>query len=75
MASPITSLPKKGVKFEWNSKCEESFQQMKDILTSAPILNILYPDEDFLCALMCARKSLIEFPVRKIMWYVMSPEN
>ena len=24
----ITSLQKKGVKFEWNSKCEESFQQL-----------------------------------------------
>ena len=27
IASPITSLKKKGVKFEWTSKCEESFQQ------------------------------------------------
>jgi hypothetical protein len=26
IASPITSLQKKGVKFEWTSKCEESFQ-------------------------------------------------
>jgi hypothetical protein len=39
-------LQKKGVKFEWNSKCEESFQQLKGILTSAPILNISYPNED-----------------------------
>jgi hypothetical protein len=26
IANPITSLQKKGVKFEWTSKCEESFQ-------------------------------------------------
>jgi hypothetical protein len=26
IASPITSLKKKGVEFEWNLKCEESFQ-------------------------------------------------
>jgi hypothetical protein len=26
IASPITSLQRKGVKFEWTSKCEESFQ-------------------------------------------------
>ena len=26
IASPITSLQKNGVKFEWTPKCEESFQ-------------------------------------------------
>jgi hypothetical protein len=26
IVSPITSLQKKGVNFNWNSKCEESFQ-------------------------------------------------
>jgi hypothetical protein len=35
------------VKFEWTSKCEESFQQLKEILTSAPILKIADPNEDF----------------------------
>jgi hypothetical protein len=47
IVSPITSLQKKGVKFEWNSKCEERFQQLKDIMTSAPILNIAYLDGYF----------------------------
>jgi hypothetical protein len=47
IARPITSLQKKGVKFEWTPKCEESFQQLKYILTSAPILKIPDPDEDF----------------------------
>jgi hypothetical protein len=42
------------VKFEWNFKCEESFQQLKKILTSASILNIVDPDEDFvLCNDAC----------------------
>jgi hypothetical protein len=54
IASPITSLQKKGVKFEWNSKCEEIFQQLKEILTSAPILNIANPNEYFVvCADAC----------------------
>jgi hypothetical protein len=35
VASPIISLQKKGVKFEWTSKCEEIFQQLKDTLTNA----------------------------------------
>jgi hypothetical protein len=33
-------MQKNGMKFEWNSKCEESFQQLKEILTSMPMLNI-----------------------------------
>jgi hypothetical protein len=40
IVSLITSLQKKGVKFEWTSKCEEIFQRLKGILTSAPISKI-----------------------------------
>ena len=29
IANPITSLQKKGNKFDWNSKCEESFKKLK----------------------------------------------
>jgi hypothetical protein len=47
IANSITSLQKKGVKFEWTSKCEEIFQQLKDILTSVPILKIVDLDEYF----------------------------
>jgi hypothetical protein len=35
------------VKFEWTSKCEQIFQQLKEILIGAPILKIANPDEDF----------------------------
>jgi hypothetical protein len=47
IASLITSLKKKGVKFEWTSKCEEHFQQLKDTLISALILKIVDPYEYF----------------------------
>jgi hypothetical protein len=47
ISSPITSLKKKGVKFEWTPKCEESFMQLKDILTSGSILNIVDLNENF----------------------------
>jgi hypothetical protein len=33
------------VKFDWTSKCEESFQQLKYILASVPILKIAYLEE------------------------------
>ncbi|KAK1633198.1 hypothetical protein QYE76_007513 [Lolium multiflorum] len=42
IARPMTQLLKKDKKFEWTDKCEESFQQLKTRLTSAPIL--IMPD-------------------------------
>ena len=35
---PLTNVLHKGVKYEWTDKCEESFQALKDKLTSAPVL-------------------------------------
>jgi hypothetical protein len=37
ISHPITSLQKKGIKFEWTTKCEENFNLLKELLTSAPI--------------------------------------
>ncbi|KAK1617290.1 hypothetical protein QYE76_022807 [Lolium multiflorum] len=42
IARPMTQLLKKDKKFEWTDKCEESFQQLKTRLTTAPIL--IMPD-------------------------------
>jgi hypothetical protein len=41
IAHPITSLQKKGVRFEWTQDCERSFQHLKQLLKSAPILRII----------------------------------
>jgi len=38
IAKPMTELLKKGVKFYWSNQCEEAFQKLKTLLTSAPIL-------------------------------------
>ena len=43
IAASLTRLTKKGVKFEWFEKCEQSFQELKDRLTSAPVLAL--PDD------------------------------
>jgi len=40
IASPLTNLLKKAIKFEWTNKCEEAFQEVKNKLTSAPILTL-----------------------------------
>ena len=38
LAAPITRLTRKEVKFDWDDRCEEEFQELKRRLTSAPIL-------------------------------------
>jgi len=44
---PITSLPKKGTKFTWTDKFQDSFDKLKHLLTTAPILKIADPYQDF----------------------------
>ena len=34
----LTRSTKKGVKFEWDNKCEQSFQELKNCFITAPIL-------------------------------------
>ena len=38
VARPLHELTEKGQSFEWTKACEESFQQLKDALVSAPVL-------------------------------------
>ena len=47
VSHPVTSLQKKGITFEWTLRCEESLQQLKNLLTSAPVLKIADPEKDF----------------------------
>ena len=38
IASPLSKLLRKGIKFEWTDKCQNSFEQLKGMLVEAPIL-------------------------------------
>ncbi|WMV46388.1 hypothetical protein MTR67_039773, partial [Solanum verrucosum] len=38
IATHLTNSTKKDIPFEWTEKCEESFQKLKTLLTTAPIL-------------------------------------
>jgi hypothetical protein len=50
----ITSLQKNGVKFIWTSECEETFHELKYIITNVLVLNIVEPNKDFLvCTNVC----------------------
>ena len=68
IVAPLTLLTRKDQPFTWTDKCEESFQELKRRLTSAPILVILdvgkpfevYCDASHLglgCVLMQERKA------------------
>ena len=38
LATPMTRLTQKGVKFEWDDLCEKAFQELKRRLTTTPIM-------------------------------------
>ena len=38
IASPLTKLLRKGVKFELTDKCQNSLEQLKEMLVEAPVL-------------------------------------
>ena len=38
IAFTLTKLLRKGVKFEWDDKCQSSFDQLRKILVEAPML-------------------------------------
>ena len=44
IVAPMTRLTQKEVKFDWDDRCEEAFQELKMRLTSAPIL--IVPDSE-----------------------------
>ncbi|XP_049414692.1 uncharacterized protein LOC125877444 [Solanum stenotomum] len=43
IAAPLTRLTQQTVHFHWSPECEASFQRLKSLLTSAPVLTL--PDE------------------------------
>jgi hypothetical protein len=58
IAYPITSLQKKGTKFNWSQKCQDSFNKLKELLTSAPILKVADPDKDFTVCIDASKEGL-----------------
>ena len=46
------------MKFEWNPKCEDSFEILKELLTSALVLNIAYPKGNFVVSMNACKKGI-----------------
>jgi uncharacterized protein YggL (DUF469 family) len=55
---PITSLQRKEKKFQWTEECESSFQQLKQLLTSTPILKIADPNKDYVVCTNACKEGL-----------------
>ncbi|KAL9252656.1 Retrovirus-related Pol polyprotein from transposon 297-like protein [Drosera capensis] len=47
IAMPLSKLTRKSTTFDWTEKCEKAFQELKDRLTSAPILALPSGEEGF----------------------------
>jgi hypothetical protein len=47
IAKPITTLQCKGVRYEWREECDSAFIELKRLLTSVPILQVLDMEKDF----------------------------
>ena len=47
IAAPLTRLSRHDVGFQWSNECEESFQKLKTLLTSAPVLTLPEEGVDF----------------------------
>src|SRR3954465_12163401 len=54
----MTNLLHKGVKFEWTDKCQESFQALKDKLTTPPVLAPPDTQKDFVIYCDASRQGL-----------------
>ena len=76
IASQLTNLTKQNVPFVWSDECEESFQKLKTLLTTAPILTlpvegknfIVYCDASYsgLGAVLMQEKSVIAYASRQL---------
>jgi hypothetical protein len=58
ISHPITFFHKKGMKFEWTLDCERSFQHLNHLLTRAPILRIVDPNEYFIVCIDACKAGL-----------------
>ena len=58
IACPITTLQRKANKLLWTTKCEESFQKLKQLLMTAPILRIADPDGYFILCMDASKEVL-----------------
>ena len=58
IAGPLTNLLKKTKEFEWTPECEQSFQELKQKLTTTPVLALPDISKDFVVYCDASRQGL-----------------
>jgi hypothetical protein len=58
IATPLTRLTRKNIRCEWSKECEESFQELKRRLTTAPVLILPSGTEGLVVYSDASRKGL-----------------
>ena len=58
ITSPLTKLTQKEVRFIWSEECEASFQELKERLTSAPVLALPSRTEGFMVYSNASKRGL-----------------
>nr|CAE01541.2 OSJNBa0033G05.1 [Oryza sativa Japonica Group]CAE05974.2 OSJNBa0063C18.15 [Oryza sativa Japonica Group] len=71
LTRPMTELLKKEKKFQWSAACEDSFQEMKKRLTTAPVLTLPDIRKDFKIFCDASRQGLgcVLMQERKVVAY------
>ena len=58
IAAPLTKLTRKDVKYDWVDACQQSFEELKDRLTSAPVLALPNGRDGFVVYSNASRQGL-----------------
>jgi hypothetical protein len=58
IVKPITTLQRKGVRYEWTEECDSAFIELKRLLTSAPILRGSDMEKDFIVCTDASKQGL-----------------
>ncbi|KAJ8773394.1 hypothetical protein K2173_028571 [Erythroxylum novogranatense] len=58
IVAPLSKLTRKNQKFEWTEECQSSFEELKNRLTTAPILTLPYGDDGYIVYSDASRKGL-----------------
>jgi hypothetical protein len=69
LATPMTRLLRKDVPFEWNEKCEKSFQELKRRLMTALVLSLQEEGKPFALYTDASKEGAILMQDRKVIAY------
>ena len=58
IVKPITTLQRKGTRYEWTDECNAAFAELKRLLTSAPILRVPDMEKEFTVCTDASRQGL-----------------